>query len=526
MNIQIKGSCVTREAFNYYKEIIKDEEIIVDNYIFQKPIAVLGSEKIIIEEEKKDKIQCNLINSNSVRDFVVRDLTQSLDKNYIKADKAHDYFFIDLVDERMSLIPYQNSFLEYRPEILKEFRGVKRIKNTTELFKKYFDNFIKEVLKYYSKDNIILHKAYGVYTTKFKETDYDLIETFEDLNDKKNIINYSQQRVINTNKWYMELYDYIEENYSYIKVIEIPLCKYGSDIDHKYKRGIYHYEKAYYLEFLEAFKDIIEGKYSKQSVFEINKYNKDKIKFLENEMLIKDDITKNNEKIDELKKQVGQLKEMNLSKLKSKSRVNVIRGINGEILYKNVTKNGVLIARIHYNNNKLDKKEIYNTFGEIETIIKYIGSKSIYDEISIDKEGDITEIRRVDNGKLQEVLMYRDTKRTGVPEMRIRFDESGKRKTFERFHFNGKRFSLTLYNENGGYKEVRFFNPNGSIKKRRIYIQKNRVLKDLEFNEGKIVKEILYFGNGCKKEIRYYNGNGEIGYRKKREKMNQNYVII
>ncbi|WP_340081642.1 DUF6270 domain-containing protein [Terribacillus sp. FSL K6-0262] len=255
LHIEIKGSCVTRESFNYQD----GKRYRVNKYIFQKPLKVLSSPPAALADEAAiiKEIKLQLTNKESVSDFVLKQVGDSFTKQFIKG--GADYFIFDLIDERMPTLRIGDSYVERRPEIQEvlESHGVDFLNepgNAEDLYG-YIDTFLQDLQEYYPLDRVILHKAFAQFKVSDGEQFVPLAYTFPDEGHRK----YSARRAVETNLFLSSLYGYIEAKYPQIHIIELKHMDYHTTHDHVYGRGYYHYNDDYYRDFLHALDAIVNG---------------------------------------------------------------------------------------------------------------------------------------------------------------------------------------------------------------------------------------------------------------------------
>lgn len=519
INIQIKGSCVTREAFNYIDKIDKDnnKDINVKNYIFQKPIPVLGSKKIeCVNQKDIDKIKTNLINSGSVRNFVVKQVDTSFNKNYIKNNEDEDnYFVMDFIDERMKCIEIQGSYIEYRKEILDVIKkyDYKIIEYDFDLFKKYFDNFMNKVLEYYPMQKIILNKAFATLVTKSGSNIIPHTKTFKNYNDKKIQGSYSVKRGIEANKRLNQIYDYIIEAYPDIKIIELPMEKYYSEIDHKFGRGYYHYNEQYYIDFMNSLFDIIDGSEDVNMKNQIATENKYYIHLIEEKIKLSEILI---EKIGINNVQ----KEINLDELVMSHNNSFISNTKVYSQKKTIVQfsrtSSEYVYTVFNDNQDINTKVVLDNEEKLKTIETYSnGKKSTL--INID-DNRICSVNKYNDQEIKiEDINMDEYINIGIPNSRTIYDKKGKKLEYLRYYGTGVISSKTIYDDNGRYKKSLFYNQRGKIKMERFYyITKNKKL-DRYYKDGVLTKSEAYFPSGQKREIITYDKDKNILKRSYRQ---------
>ncbi|MGG4507254.1 DUF6270 domain-containing protein [Heyndrickxia sporothermodurans] len=557
-DITIKGSCVSREAFNYQKELFDEEIFYVSNYIFQKPIAVIESEKITnIEPDIIDKLKLELINKESVQDFVVNQVNNSFSKNFLKDVSSKEKFFlIDFVDERMNLIQLGDSFIEYRREFLnvlnKENIDFKIVKNTKDITFNIIDKFINNIKKKYPEKNIILHKAFAFNITKINNIMMPLTSTFANPLDRRSINSYSSKRSTNVNLFFLELYNYIEANYPEIKIIELPIKNYYSPCDHKYGRGFYHYDNQYYFDFLQQLKKLLTNKNTK----------KDEVVAKENKRYIYD--------LNQMQKVIANIYRTSDTSMFTKNPEELLfRPLNTPIPYKvnNAGKPLIksyiindLIPGIMFFGNQGDIKAkfIFNKNNELERIYTFyknkniesityfendwVTSTSLFDlnKRNITKEGNAETISRqydkvysfynpdkqlvlriINNQKLKlkTFLFYENNRKTISISL-----SNNKINRFVKYHLDGSIFEEYIMGEyiNIGNVQTKFryvkkkkkiryiFYPSGKLQARTLFAENGKYLKTELFDvDGEIRKEITFNNEGLKSQTIDYLAKGK-----------------
>jgi hypothetical protein len=514
INIEIKGSCVTREAFNFIKDLnnSRDIKFNIINYIFQKPICVLGSNPISVVDNKTiENIQANLINSESVRDFVVRQVAYSFSKDFLKKDKGDaldSYFIMDFIDERMKTVKVDNSYVEYRNEIYNELTKYDHeiVLNSFDLFVEYFDKFMEKVLENYNLDKIILNKAYAVYKTNCNGKILPHSVTFENYNDKKIQASYSVKKASERNELLSKIYNYIEQKYPAIKIIELPIEEYYSEIDHTYGRGFYHYNKQYYIDFLERLLKIIDNTENKHEG-EINSLrNKYYIKGIKEKVQMAEALLKRADK--------DITRELNLDEivLDTKNAYNNIQiNLDKKVALKSSISNENLINYTFYNENQkpnavlqlndaqmINKVNMYNENGKVHTQVLF-------------KENKVYKVSKFSStGKRVQDVIIGEFLNIGVPQIKINYDSEGNRSQYIRHYGTGKVASKTLYNKDGSYNKTVYYDEEGNIERERIYYPSKIKKQDFVFKNGVVNQIEKFFSTGTKKEIQKLDSNGNV----------------
>jgi len=483
-NLDLKGSCVTREALEYTKEIE------VSQYWFQKPLVSIFSQKLNITEENIEMLKLLLANMN-MSNFIIRTQLDSIRKEFFNDYKKKDYFLIDLIDERMSLMEVnENTYIEYRRHIydfLKNIYDIKVIKNDFDFFKKSCDLFFKELLKYYKEDEIILHKAYAITKLNVNNKIYNLEEFFYDKDEKLRKY-YSNENANNFNKFFSKCYEYIECNWPKVKIIEIDIENCFLDLDHRLGNNFFHYEEKYYISFLEQLFDILNNNYNYEKIVKIiekNKYN------------IESGVYSNSKKNDNI------------------------------IEYKDI--NGQTILKKEFLNNSLKSEYFYSELGELEKVVQYennrVSKVEIYEcnkkiKEMLYKNGFLYKVGYYNfNGKIIRKIHYSKFSPIGIPQIEEKFNSIGVRKSYKTFYSTGDISQINKYDKNGLLKNITYFNKNGDVYKENVYTN-GLIRSEISYKENKINKEIIYSNEGIKIEMFNYDMEGEIISHMKRENKN------
>lgn len=487
IEIDIKGSCVTREAFN-----LKEHNFKVRNYWFQKPLVTLMSEPINISEDDKMTLKLDLLNKN-YKPFMIKKVFASLDKEYFSDYTPADYFILDLVDERLALIKVSDSYMEYDRnlwELLKNKDDAKIIKNDFELWKEYFDKLMTKLSKYYTLEKIILHKSWARWDTCIKDKNYDIC-MFNDSQHGKINEDLSQNRARYQNLFLLKCYEYITKKYPEMKVIEIPLRKYYCDIDHRLMKSFYHFEEEYYRNFLLELKNIIEEK-DKKETFEISEEN--------NRLIFTD---------------------------KDTSKVSI---------RESKFSNGIVNTREHFENEKIIKREIFEDNGnKIEELI-YNGQSlyehKLYLNNTINRlyvytnNGELYKYKEFYNNSLEKrEIIYGEFSIIGKPYSEINYNEEGKKEKFIRYYSNGNKYAETVYLPAGILKETIYYDNKENIMNKKIY-HLGVVVKELQYLDKKVNKITEYFDTGEQMRIKKYNKEGHVIEFLERKSKNEDYIDI
>ena len=119
MNISIIGSCVTRDIFEYDKDVFK-----INDYFARSSIVSMTSLPIDVNS---DYVQ---LNSPFQKKCVLNDLNKHSIQSVLNED--NDYLIIDLIDERFNLYYRDGSFVTKSNELvssgfdLSDFKEMKK----------------------------------------------------------------------------------------------------------------------------------------------------------------------------------------------------------------------------------------------------------------------------------------------------------------------------------------------------------------------------------------------------------------
>lgn len=231
--IDIFGSCVSRDLF----EFEKTENFKIGNYVARESILSAVSAAVEYDEEN---IQ---LQSVFQKRMVQLDLSSN-GLDYLQEAKS-DYFIIDLIDERFDLGQIGNSFFTLSNEFVlskvikpESYQVIKKdnkfFEHLEAIIYQSIDEFCDKILKIYTPNHIILHKAYMV--------NYYIDKNGETKKFPKQYL-YSNKRI---NDILNKMYAYIEEKIPEAIVIDIS-DQFGADENHKWGLAPKHYQKEYYI---------------------------------------------------------------------------------------------------------------------------------------------------------------------------------------------------------------------------------------------------------------------------------------
>lgn len=232
----ILGSCVSRDPFAMVENDYK-----LHRYFARTSLISLYSEPINIALE-----DIKLPSAFQQR-MIHFDLTNNFRK-YITYTKS-DYIILDFIDERMDLLKHKNSYITVSSEfknsnlkVLYKGETVAKTEDNLSLWEEHAKKFIDEVKKYKKPSQIILHKAF------WKEQYYTT---------SNELVSFDVEKIAQARKYNRILehyYSFIEKEFEGIKIIEPK--GYYADENHKWGLSQFHYESAYYKEFMKQFNAI------------------------------------------------------------------------------------------------------------------------------------------------------------------------------------------------------------------------------------------------------------------------------
>ncbi|MGV2622802.1 UNVERIFIED_CONTAM: DUF6270 domain-containing protein [Halobacillus marinus] len=230
VNISILGSCVSRDSFKFANSNYE----LVDYYARSSIVSVYSAPLKIKMEE-----------INLPSNFQKRMVYYDLNKAFRTRSKAQaEYLLIDLIDERFRLLKYKNTFITRSNEYLKAQIGLKTASvSPAEVEEQWYEKaalFCEDVKQKYGAEKIILHKALWRY--KYKNKNGEIVE-FENKED-----------IIHNNELLNMRYSFLEDNIEGVSVIQ--LTDYLSDESHIWGLSPFHYEDAYYEDFVRKMDSI------------------------------------------------------------------------------------------------------------------------------------------------------------------------------------------------------------------------------------------------------------------------------
>lgn len=240
-SITIAGSCVTRDAFEF-----DFGKYSLQHYFARTSIVSLMSAPVPIDENDIK------LDSKFQRKCVYNDLSKNFFRE-IKETKS-DFIILDLIDERFNLLKTGDSFITNSHELkISKYSDklsateIKRDETQYPLWEKAAKMFFEKLFLIYKPSEVILHKTF------WKECYYDNFGTEQPF--IKNIYEIRRH-----NKLLDMYYNYIEENFPNISVIDMKETGLISSEKHMWGIAPFHYEDTHYHYFLLQLDEISQNK--------------------------------------------------------------------------------------------------------------------------------------------------------------------------------------------------------------------------------------------------------------------------
>ena len=238
-DIDIHGSCVSRDVFNFDE----NKEVEIGQYFARQSFVSAVSTPSI------KQINVNLPSSFQKR-MVESDLTKDMFEK-LSLKKAR-YLLIDLIDERLNLIKYNNSIFTFSDELKNskfmenfDVEVVDKLSMSNSIWKKSMDEYVNRLLEIYDEDKIIIHEAY-------------LVESYLTRDNQKKYFPEDNRRYIKLlNRFFKKYYAYLKQKLPNSHVISISEDNYQSWEGHLWEKAPMHYENRYYQDVLKIIKNII-----------------------------------------------------------------------------------------------------------------------------------------------------------------------------------------------------------------------------------------------------------------------------
>lgn len=246
MNIDIFGSCITRDAFSF-----NSNKYNVGYYNARSSLISASSTPY------HDALpETQYLTSNFQKKSLYNDLSKNFSK-YAKKPKSNT-IIIDLFDERFDLVEHNQAYYTLSNEFIKAKLNlaVNKVSKAEHLI--LFNKNIVRIKKLFSNyNNVILHKI------------RPNIEYFDNGVVKKQDFTKNSLFLYNNIDYY---FDILEQHIPNLKIIEIK--GYIGDVNHKWGNSSLHYEDEYYHEFNKALDFVLnndENYYSQKNQFEIER---------------------------------------------------------------------------------------------------------------------------------------------------------------------------------------------------------------------------------------------------------------
>lgn len=527
ITIGIKGSCITREAFNF------SDKYVIEKYWFKEPLVAMMSDPINLSKEILDEIELYLLNKNS-KNFMIKKYSNSIKKTYFDNYSASDYFIIDLIDERLNMTKVNDKMIfDYEKgisDILSKKYEIKYIKNNFEMWKIACDKFFEKLLNYYNEEKIILHKGWALNSIYVKGKKYILSDFYNCNEDsKKKFVNNKSMH--KDNEFLTKCYDYIISKYPNIKIIELEIDKYSCDPDHRLLRSFYHYEKKYYFDFLEKLDKITSDNYSVDEVKKVEMYNKNILRNITNNIeQYEGNISEINKFKNEILNRFNQFEKNIIDRdnfiNESNRKEKVYRYSNGEIRIKDVIEdnkhfkqhfdeNGCLTEEYKYIDNILVEEKKYES-NTIKFLYKY------YDDGNLEKF-----IEYYENKNMKKEVIYGEFSCIGQVYSETNYDINGKKNKFVRYFSTGEKYAENIYNPPGVTYKCVYYDKKGNIIQEK-YFEKYKVIKELNYNgqTNVLTKEVEYFNNGIQRSIKKFDNKGNLVKHMERKNTNDKFSEI
>lgn len=233
MEICILGSCVTRDAFNYTKDLK------LGIYIARTGMLSITSKPLNVSIKELNN------ESNFQKRMVYWDLNKLIQSKV--TDLIGEYLIIDLIDERLKRVMINGSIVTLSSELKKsgylKDKKISHVNFDIEEWKSSCDKFYDIITKKFSEKNIILNKVYC--SERYIDND----------GNKKEFNNEELLHIKQFNKELEEMYSYFQSKFTNANVIYIE--EVLADENHIWGLAPYHYEEKYYIQFIEKLTDII-----------------------------------------------------------------------------------------------------------------------------------------------------------------------------------------------------------------------------------------------------------------------------
>lgn len=249
LSVSIFGSCVSRDILEYEAAC----KVKLDMYFAKQSVISAVSPAIPLSYEDIH-LQSNFQRKQVYYDFSKRALN-------MLQEHISDYLFIDLVDERFSLVKLAGSYVTRSKSLMEsglidESSGIVEKEEYVDEtgnysyrvdgvdVRKYFDKFCENILQIYEADKIILHVVKGAEFYYDKE---GKLKQFE-----ANTIGHFKR----LNRMWAFMYDYLHQRLSGCNCIDISEG-YFADERHVWGLSPIHFQKEYYENVLQEMNRIV-----------------------------------------------------------------------------------------------------------------------------------------------------------------------------------------------------------------------------------------------------------------------------
>ncbi|MDG4658134.1 DUF6270 domain-containing protein [Ectobacillus antri] len=240
VSIGILGSCVTRDVFNFDEQ----QQFTINYYQARTSLVSLMSPSLKVKETDI------ALTSAFQKRMVLGDCNKTFFKQI--ALRKPEYLIIDFIDERFDVIQSGNAFVTRSREFInsKLSQNIRKharfsVEEREELWNDAVQRFADKIITLYEPSQLVLHEAYykDKYVTKDREVrsfDADILSD----NEKNN-------RIL------QGFYQQLQQLIPGIVVIK-PSEKYLASESHMWGLSPFHYEDAYYREFITTFEKLCQ----------------------------------------------------------------------------------------------------------------------------------------------------------------------------------------------------------------------------------------------------------------------------
>lgn len=266
-NLVILGSCITRDAFNF-----SHDQYVIQHYFARTSLISLMSKSLSI-----DKSKINLTSAFQ-KNCIVQDIEKSF--FYKISESNFDFILIDFIDERFNLLKLSESLITKSNELVAsglmdeyDFTEIVRNEDLLSTWEKSAKIFFNTLLEHIPAHKIIIHK--GLWKTKY-------------VNENGTISEFSNQlqHIDMQNKYLNYYYQFIEENFKEINVLDMTNEELYCSVDHRWGLSPYHFEDKYYQLFLAKLDQIVKEMDSKDFVHVFESVQRNSVVHYENDLFV------------------------------------------------------------------------------------------------------------------------------------------------------------------------------------------------------------------------------------------------